>query len=273
MVVTARRENFDLEGIAWNYYGAYPFIGLGKLEFDFGVLNFFQKYFLQRVNPKQSARLYHEQVTNLKALYPDKKLLLAEWNIVVGATDERVHNHENGAFTASSLSAMQDAGLDDAHAYSLHFGSYANDGGDTANQELAGMMNDDGTTDQRWQAFLMWSELGNEELPTYFGVNQPSHDVWSTVSRHSNGDVSVLVSNYRAVPRFQDGYPIAIRLDNFNQSNDTVISYWIEPGMDDNDAPIENHIEVKKQFGATTAEFFMKNQSVVLLHFTSDYVN
>ncbi|OUR97571.1 hypothetical protein A9Q81_12920 [Gammaproteobacteria bacterium 42_54_T18] len=224
MVTAAEVNDFDLEGILWNYYASYPFIGKGRSEFEFGdPIDSMVNFFLKRTNSKTSAALYFEQISTLKTLYPDKKLGLAEWSILVGGEDERTHNHEGGSLIASGLSAMQEAGLDFANVFTLYFKH-------EPTNRLHALLNLQGIGDQRWNALDFWSQLGEEQLKIRAGGHAPDHDVWSTVTRHTNGDISIMIANHRGKPR-HERYDLAIRLENFNQFGSTVYSQWIEPGQ------------------------------------------
>ncbi len=260
MVSVADEYQFDLEGIAWNYYACYPFIGTGKSEFIFGEpIDTLVNFFLKRINPVASAKLYHNQVKTLKERYPDKTLVLTEWSIIVGGEDERTHNHEGASLVASGMSAMQDAGLDFANLFSLHFD-------DDFSNRLHGLLKADGTGDQRWHALDLWAQLGKDQLSINEGVNDPIHDVWSTVTRHDNGDISVLIANHRGVPRYEKQY-LNIRLNNFTYAASTVSSQWIEPGLSAYGGPVTKELGVDNYDGGTSVNVSMKNQSVVFIHF------
>lgn len=259
MVSAADQYQFDLEGIAWNYYASYPFIGVKGGEFSFpGPINSLVAFFLQRVNPISSAKLYHNQITTLKALHPNKKLILTEWNIVVGGEDVRTHNNEGAALIASTLSAMQDSDLDYAHVFSAHME-------DEFYQLLHGMINADGTTDHRWSTLSLWEQLGKDQIAIEQGVNESHHDVWSTATRHENGDISILIANYKGVPRYS-GYELNIRINNFYPLSTTVDSHWIEPEIEDYAGPIIKELEIINDDRGSSINISMKNQSLVFIH-------
>lgn len=258
MVRAAEINQFDLEGIAWHFYGAYPFIGLGEPEFDLGgIANMVAKALLQRVNPNASARDFYRQASRIKRTYPNKQAIITEWGIASGAADSRIHSVEGAAYTATSLSAMQAGGLDNAQAFTV-----------TTNEHgwQHNLINEDGVPDQRWNALTFWSQLGVHSLPTHEGANPNGHDTWVTASRHENGDVSILIANYRGKPRFSD-HQIALQLNGFVSTNSHVETYWLRPGAGDYDLPSLEMLELNQSLEELSVELAMPNQSVVILHF------
>lgn len=264
MVNAAEINHFDLEGILWNYYASYPFIGKGRSEFEFGdPIDSLVNFFLKRTNPQTSAALYFRQVSTLKARYPDKTLGLAEWSILVGGEDERTHNHEGGSLIASGLSAMQEAGLDFANVFTLYFEH-------EPTNRLHALLDLEGIGDQRWNALNFWSQLGEDQLRIWQGGYSPDHDVWSTATRHANGDISLIIANHRGKPR-HTLYDLTIRLENFTQVGSTVHSEWIEPGLAPYDPPIVKRLEVESYGGGVSVNAPMSNQSAVIIHFKKQY--
>jgi hypothetical protein len=259
MVDASYLYNFELEGIAWHYYASSPFTGLGESEFSFGPLDPIIDAVVKRINPQASAQLYLNQIDTLKINYPDKLLAITEWSIVPGVFDIRTHNHEGAALTASTITAMQEGGLDYAQLFTLINGT-------SPFAKGFGLINNEGKADQRLHAVRFWGSMGEDQLQIAEGANEPSHDVWATASRHDNGDISLLVSNYRGQPRFEN-YSISVLLDNANHNLESATASWLDNTNGPWDLPRTENINFfYKDDNSIQIDFDMPAQSVVKIH-------
>lgn len=266
MVAASELHDFELEGIAWHYYSASPYTGLGEDEFSFGAFDPIVGFVVKRVNPNASARLYLDQIETLKTAYPDKLLAITEWNIVPGVYDPRTHNHEGASLTASVFSAMQEGRLDFAQLFTML-------NGDSAFAKGFGLINSEGEADQRLHAVRFWGSMGEEQLQIVEGANEPSHDVWATASRHDNGDFTLLVSNYRGIPRFEN-YSISVVLTNANLNTESATASWLDSNNGPWDPPRIEHIDVLyNEDNSMQIDFDMPAQSVVRINIPAETIS
>lgn len=263
MVRAARRNNFELEAIAWHYYGQYPFTGCGENEFSVGPI--FDDYLYpltKATNPNSGGKIYYDQIRKLKRRYPDKKLMITEWNVIGAVNDPRTHTHEGAAFTATVISAMQEAGLDYSNLFVLQ-----------PENQLYTLLNDTGAGDQRWHVLQFWNSLGPFQLAADLeeGLNHWRHDVWATVSRQANGDITMLIANYRGMPRYGT-FNIDIELENF-RAETAVRSQWLDRESDKESIWSEPRFEALTATVSGTStrlSIQMQSQATVLLDFRKD---
>jgi hypothetical protein len=114
----------------------------------------------------------------------------------------------------------------------------------------------------------MWHQLGKHQLIVQEGVNESHHNVWSTASRHENGDVSMLISNYRGEPN-HSAYNLTVQINDFKDADGKVEALIID-SYDQDEAfnePKKVTLDILHDGVGDTLSYSMPSQSTLMLHF------
>jgi hypothetical protein len=168
-------RGYDVDWINWHWYGTFPFHNTAP-----GGLDVLYQPIL-RSNPFATPKDMYDQVVTMKDLFPDKQLMISEWNAGAGGISE-VYDYKAAAYVAGALIETHHAGLDDAN----HFLLKASDG----------FLNNLDLLNPTGHALKFFHQLGDHEVYINgISAGDRSHDV-SAIASYGPGGITIMVSRF-----------------------------------------------------------------------------